>query len=158
MAETDRRWAANPIRKMQALLPPPLHMRIDLLASHNDFNACREIVLLNYCSHLMLGNLDENRYLGLFNDENKLVAFVGFCVSPMDSIFYEVFALNTHPDHRNKGYATALLAEVYIHVKYLTNNVRILLTCSKEKESFYQKRNYQTVITLNETCLMHLNG
>jgi len=119
------------------------------IESEIDLKKCNKIVNLNYNNdNLVFGNLLINKYLGLFNNED-LISFLGFCISPMNLKFYEIFGLNTHPDHQCKGYATILLNGV---INYI--NTPIILSCDSKLESFYNKRKYNKIYELNETCIM----
>ena len=154
LAEIDRRRIASPIREMQALHPPLISMRFEFIPANTATIICDKIVKLNYGNHLVLSHYENSTYLCIFDDQEEVIAFLGFCKSPMDDRYVEIFSLNTHPEHQKKGYATTLLGEIYSHFCGLGEDVRLLLTCDKINEAFYQKREYSTLACTKGTCIM----
>ena len=94
-----------------------------------------------------------NHFLLLFLNE-QLIAFIdGFCTNHRD-LFDEmyddasmhdengkwqmIFGLNTHPNFRNKGYASKLIT-IFINNAEKENKLGVVLTCKKEMVDYYSK-------------------
>ncbi len=87
-------------------------------------------------------------------DDNKLIAFIdGFVTDNNDLIdeMYEnpkmhnedgkwqiIFGVNTHPEYRNKGYASELIS-LFIEDARKQNRKGLVLTCKEKLIPFYSK-------------------
>lgn len=129
-------------------------MKVRRILSKTDKKKCSDLVNLNYNLDLLWYSKKTTEYVGLF-DGRKLISFLGFCQSPMDHSYHEVFAVNTHPDFKRKGYATILFKELHKQILSQRKEVKMILTCDIFIESFYLKLGYKRIAKTKNNLIMY---
>ena len=132
-------------------------MKIRLL-TENDIPQCLNLFYLNYESGKY--SRIENELNAMFEEhvwirpqyyvveyEEKVVAFGGYSVAPINANCYEIYWINVHPDYKKKGIGRKIVTTIIKTIKNTGNSKAwITLTCKYHLEHFYKSFGFYIIM------------
>ena len=90
-------------------------------------------------------SLHKPAYL-VIEDNREIVAFGGFIRSWIDDMVFNIFWVNTNPQHKNKGFGTKLIEGLIDEIRNIKEKPRAkMIVMSTKIPSFYKKFGFKAL-------------